>query len=490
MLDRITILERNTTRAFQVADTSPQTRHRRGLVDAGGWLLNKVFGVATQAQVDAIRHIIHQSAEKQKGVVHVINQLVTVVNSTRHAEQESRQRINLMMKELHEFHHQTELEWANLSTLLQGVQIEAILNRLEAIEQAVYRETTTSKEIRRELEYGRLSEEIFPVHVLEDIIAQARSHSLRPLPRTWYYEHITINLLMMQKELFVYRAQLPFVGNENFLRYHLQTWPVPIDPEGHTAQVITADNVALHTTEGYLFQPTHCLGRQPQVCRTGPRYVHRKLFGCERGLITEHEPDRALCPIRMDAMNKSKLYELDRGRYVLQTMKDAYTLSCRNKAQERDAISRGTYEIYVPPDCTLRGEDWLLQGETLQVVKVDGNTNRLQVRPFNFPTWTKPAVTDEFFTAPSLTPISSLDIQTIHPVIIPYHFGTVGHHISWTTAALIVIIMIVISVAGYWVFKHRKTIKFVFGRPKSPRNKDRKTLESVATKQTDQENID
>ena len=58
-----------------------------------GVAANKLFGTATQSEVDECRQLINQYAGVNRDMVHVTNQLVSVINQTRLDLEENRQHI-------------------------------------------------------------------------------------------------------------------------------------------------------------------------------------------------------------------------------------------------------------------------------------------------------------------------------------------------------------------------------------------------------------
>ena len=67
----------------QIPHSIPHGRWvRRGFSDLGGTILNKVFGIATEAHMDTTRRWIQQVRYDNQRVIHNTNELVTVVNHT------------------------------------------------------------------------------------------------------------------------------------------------------------------------------------------------------------------------------------------------------------------------------------------------------------------------------------------------------------------------------------------------------------------------
>ncbi len=58
-------------------------QHQRGLFDIGGVLLHGLFGLATNKQIRKYRSIIKKLRANTVEIMHVVPELITVVNQTR-----------------------------------------------------------------------------------------------------------------------------------------------------------------------------------------------------------------------------------------------------------------------------------------------------------------------------------------------------------------------------------------------------------------------
>ena len=50
---------------------------------------------------------------------------------------------------------------------------------------------------------------------------------MQALPIRWYYEHVKIQPMWEDETKLVFKAELPFSDNMDYLRYHLVSWPIP-----------------------------------------------------------------------------------------------------------------------------------------------------------------------------------------------------------------------------------------------------------------------
>jgi hypothetical protein len=76
---------------------NPPMRKQCGLID-GGWLLNKIFGVAMQKQVNHVRNLVSKAYEQDQVVTHYTQKLATVINQDQVDIQANRHKINDLIK--------------------------------------------------------------------------------------------------------------------------------------------------------------------------------------------------------------------------------------------------------------------------------------------------------------------------------------------------------------------------------------------------------
>ena len=104
-----------------------QSRQKRGLIDAGGWILNKVFGTATEGQLRDIRHQLGLSSRKQAVVVHNTRRLMTIVNQTRLEAKETRKRLDDLGLAHNSFVRDERGRWTSLQHVTRVLMIENMI---------------------------------------------------------------------------------------------------------------------------------------------------------------------------------------------------------------------------------------------------------------------------------------------------------------------------------------------------------------------------
>lgn len=467
-------ISRSTRRAWnqrlQIISQDPRitansqfNRRKRGILDIGGILLNKIFGTATEGQVKELREQLQRASLEGRTITHTVNQLITIVNTTRMAERQTRSKLNELIIEVAGMHHAQYNYWHELREIEQMTAIGEMISMLESVFSALMRELQLERNIQQSLEAGRLTEELFPVPLLDQISSEARIKTLHPLRSSWYYEHVAVRPLLMNGATLVYRIQLPYIGADSYLCYHLHSWPVPITNSTSAVKLTIRQEIAFHTTLGYVFTPQNCQGRDPQVCRTGPLILD-STSSCERGLVTGHAEDRSNCKVNFVEMPRTKIYERNRGHYILQTRGEAYALACRGQRQIKSSVDAGTFEVVLPGGCTMSGQGWLLKGERLQFVNVSGTINRINITLFPMPL-EKPTMLPYSRDVDALGDIPDMTLKPIkmNDNDILYQWDEVAHHLSWINIICFIGIIIMTAMAVRYFYQRRKGIAFYLG---------------------------
>jgi hypothetical protein len=260
------------------------TRQKRGLIDGGGWLLNKVFGLATEEQVKAIQRELTKSARQEQAIVHNVNKLITIMNQTRLEEKATRKYLRQLEIAHNELVLSEKAKWLTVGAEQQLLMMENMVQSLNNIDEGLHRELNNIDKLHNTLRLGILTEDICPIELIAEIVKQADIHGLVPLEMAWYYQNVKVEPLMIQDGKMVYSIDLPFIKHNNYNRYSISTYPVPLNDSGLEVQVNAERDISSHATAGFWFVPRHCRGWRPELCRTGPLYANA--YGCVRGLIT------------------------------------------------------------------------------------------------------------------------------------------------------------------------------------------------------------
>ena len=358
-----------TTSSLNQKNATPKnsttTRKRRGILNFVGQLSNVLFGTATEDQISELRQRVNQASTTSAKVVHTVNELISVVNHSQSVLFDTQEHLDTLHNLTETFiaEHAVEIrQWKKeFVTAKTENRVEALISAAE--QQAYYLTRARDVYFRRKLaiEDGRLSEEILPLEDLIDILDAAKQQQLHHLPYNWYYEHIQIKPLWIEEgEYLVYQATLPFTDDSNYLLYHVTSYPAPVY-QNNAIQIKVQSPIAFDTEEGTAFVPTHCIGHNPSVCRTGPIYADTH-FSCERGILSQNHELREMCQSHVMPQNDTVVTELSPGEFVIITPGESYAEQCSGERELTIKLEPGVYHIVVHPYCTLTGDDWKIRG--------------------------------------------------------------------------------------------------------------------------------
>ena len=179
----------------------------------------------------------------------------------------------------------------------------------------------------------------------------------------WYYTHVPITPIWSQPDTLIYHATLPFHDRERYLLYSLHSFPLPSAP-GIFTQFKLKKHIALHTVSGKLLIPKFCVGYNPTICHTGPHFS-RKLFQCERAIVTQDETlrEKGLVTI-MDTPTSSIVQEINPGEYALSTHQLRAHKKCEGKPEEIINFDSGSYLVQLNNKCSLKTLNWTINSIT------------------------------------------------------------------------------------------------------------------------------
>ena len=249
-------------------------RTRRGLVNTVGLLSNILFGTATEAQILETRSQIENIAKLNKRVVNVVNELIIIVNHTH----EHYKIVNQHIRSLEIYVSAVAFEirkyiWKlrdHIDILRSVIRTYRALTLIETTHNLCLRQLDIYNRQPAALELGYMTEDILSVKDLTQIIQDAQHHNLHTPILNWYYSYVKIEPLWRDDNILVFRANLPLTDHHLYLRYHIQSWPIPGNTSLFRTQLQVPSDIAFHTETGGIFSPTGCMGENPAICRTGP----------------------------------------------------------------------------------------------------------------------------------------------------------------------------------------------------------------------------
>ena len=440
-------------------------RHRRGVLDFIGTGLNWAFGTATQAQVDKLQGAIDVARSSQQAIVHNVREMITVINQTQREGIDTRRKLVTLSTSYDRFVRSENDRWHRFDSNTRLLITEEYVNTLLWLDTAVWKGINRIQALHGFLRAGDLTEELCPLSLLQKISRLAADHGLRPLPTSWYYENVRANPLLINDGVMTFQVTLPYIDNQEYQRYAIQTFAVPIANDGSRARVDVQPDIAMDTTTGYWFVPTMCAGRRPQLCRAGPRW--KDAFPCERGLITGHEPDRKDCVLALTRTNTTTARELREGVFILQTLGENVRLACKGLRQEQTTLNRGIYQIELNEGCTLSGGRWALHGIIKRYLTANAQIQILEVPRLDLVALMRalPVVNNTDLSV-------DLNFNDFRNTYVPHYVPMdnddgypevlIAHHLSWTAIGLISVLCILCIIACVWLYRRRQKIKFFF----------------------------
>ena len=461
-ISRIARLQETTTDVVE----RPANRPRRGLINFVGDIGNKLFGFATEEQVNVYRRHLEEIARQQNQIVHTANELITVVKQNQKQIQEDRKHVKHMedyiTKMARELGYVTRIidKYSQfLKATDSAIRIDRALVSLEAAHNIWLRQRDRYQRQRASLELGRLTEDVLPPTELRKICDAIRRLGHVPLPLHWYYEHTRILPIWEEEERLVFKAQLAITDSTVYHRYFMDSWPVPDKDKGLSVQLQVPRDVAIDTSTGGLFAPMDCQGRGPAICHTGPVY-DRSQGKCPRGILSGIKELHDECRIEVKPMvNETRIDHLADNMYMILTQEKSYFLHCIGEKEHEVELTVGLHVISLEPGCRATGDGWVLialaqhaSNLTLHQPIVEVPPLGLQdvarkiptIEPLHGPTWVK------FHPITDVTINQLRELQwTVDSNWVPW-----TEHISWTT--LVIMVGSVILLGWVVVILHRR----------------------------------
>ena len=369
-------------------------RTRRGLVNIVGLLSNRLFGTATEAQVLETRSQIENIAKQNKRVVNVVKELITIVNHTHEHSKIVNQHIRSLETyvsavafEIQKSENITGKLGNRINILRSVIQTDRALTLIETTHNLWLRQLDRYNRQRAALELGYLTEDILSVKDLTKIIQDAQLHNLHTPTLNWYYSYVKIEPLWRDDRILVFRANLPLTDRHLYLRYQIQSWPIPGNTSEFRTQLQVPSDIAFHTETGGIFSPTACLGNNPEICRTGPIF-DRSMMKCSRGILTGETQLRRHCYVTITKVRErvNTVKEIVPGAAIISTYGEAISLLCTGQAEERVSLVGGPYLITIPSNCRINGEGWTISGLIHRSLHLVMELPVITILPFNLST--------------------------------------------------------------------------------------------------------
>ena len=252
----------------------------------------------------------------------------------------------------------------------------------------------------------------------------------------WYYSHITVHPLWQNDSVLVFRADLQLTDRNLYLRYRIQTWPVP----GNSSEFLTQ-----------LQAPIGCIGIRPAICRTGP-INNRNRMQCPRGILTGEKRLRNHCEITIYHARTAQtiISELQPDIFVINSTGERFSLLCSGRAERRVRITGGVFTIRILPGCRVNNVGFSITGVVHRHSRNTISQPTIAIKPFLLAkTVTRESVATHLdgphwaaLGRVENIKLSSLDDDPLGSSGIIW--GSYPHHTSWIALSIIIAVIIVI----------------------------------------------
>lgn len=362
---------------LKIAVGTQPNRKKRGLFDLGGLILHGLFGVATNDQINKYKTILNDMRINVNTIMHVIPELVTVINQTRVYVQENRQQLDDLVT------HQEEVEKylkevqkvilgyrQRIAALETHQELDRILTILELLTQEYVRQKDTYHVQRTSLEVGHLTEDLLPPSILQDILEQAVTKGFNVIPQlAWYYQYLSVEPIWSDQDNLLYKVEIPLIDSTDYLQYTIKTFPVPYEQSSVKATLEVEGDIGFNTNTGGLFFPANCKGHKPSICHSGPVYDSSK-YQCPRGIITGVQSPTKYCTVTIEKLNNDTIInQVDINSYVVTTWGETIRERCAGKSEKLYSLKADTYMVNVGERCSIKGQGWTVSGIVEKNVK-------------------------------------------------------------------------------------------------------------------------
>lgn len=363
-------------------DERNRLRHKRGLLNAGGWILNKLFGTATSGQINELRDLVRQGYEDRLVLSHNQEKLATAYNQLAREANISREYLhehsNALMKlknELNTFHNRTAKLEHEIYKEHKAILLGDIVATAERRHEIVRQQYQTFLRQRMALEAGRLTEEVLIRADLEEILEKAEKQGYRGATPEWYYEHSRVRPLWSDDHKLTYIVELPMT-REQVTGYHLVTFPHYNNGTDTWSKIVTHEYLGYDERDGTIFVLKGCKGAYPVLCQKDMNY-HAGL-PCERSLILGTREGLLQCRVRLETPKESTAVAVGINEHILTTDDSALEARCQGEPTEILKVEPGSYRVtFAASGCQLQGAGgWVLES-------VDVHQERLEYAALN-----------------------------------------------------------------------------------------------------------
>ena len=452
LLDRLDLILTRMQHQMEVNEPfwkKKTSRERRGLINAGGWLLGKLFGVATSKDVAQIRALIQQGQERQEVLSHKVGELASAYNKmvkeeniTRGYLEEHRRAIGKLQEDIKILYGYTNRTYQLIHPVRKAQLLDDLVQIAERQHAVKAEGWQVFHEQRQALEGGRLTETVLPRSDLQELLEHVEEVGYVGAPKEWYYENSLVRPLWHSQEGLSFIVELPMV-EDSVTGYEITTYP-DVQPTGNWVRLLAHRNLGYDEKSGNVVMLTACRGVYPTLCEKDLHYRDGLL--CERSLILGRPQRVDHCRVRFERPSETTAVTVHTNRFMVTTLDKTLEVRCQGESSELVNIRPGTHLIsFNAADCQLQGESgWVLESvdvhtETLEIMNADVNLTDITL-----------PVIPKFEELPPLMQhrlhrVEGVQLKEVEPLP-EFHPLSVWTHSSGNTYAVIGCIVVIIGI--------------------------------------------
>ncbi len=354
---------REIQQIVQLHHPSVTHRGKRAWFGFLGEGLRVIAGTATEEQVNTLKGYVQQVHDEQANQRTFVDSMVTVVNQNQELIQQNRrwqQDTSTLMNNIQTHMRTLQNELDRITSILRANRIDFLLHelisRLQTQTLMQNQQEALFQRLRSGMEMGYLTEDMFPIELLQ-YISQNLPHGYYLVDPVWYYEHVKVKPLFMSNDEVTCVAELPLVTVTTYLRYQLSTWYVPRNGTDRIMKLVVPTEIGLDSTNGNLLQIQYCTGRDTRICLEST-YQDKSFDTCFKGLISKSIDLVQSCPITVSTNNFPGITRLGNHHMVLQTNGERIVEHCVDQHEKWQYLDQGVYLLDVPETCSLSGDNW------------------------------------------------------------------------------------------------------------------------------------
>ena len=447
----------------------PDRRSKRAILGVGGWILGKIFGLATAGSVSRIKQWVRLGYLQNQALVHRSNEMASTINQLIDEQNKTREYISEHATAIEALRtHATHLADLLNRTVTQVNQIQKQLT-LNAWMTGLERKYELERRARSDflgqkmaLETGRLTQAVLPRRYLQSILdeAVAHSHDYEPATSEWYYEHCEVRPIWDGLQGLAYIVELPLT-TETAVAYNVHTFPY-VQETGEWLRLITHERIGYDQTNGLMTVLSECRGHNPMLCEKNLRFHDG--MECERALIIRNHYGLDSCSVRMESPVRTYTTPLNINKYVLTTMDERVEVRCDGSQTIRVLTPPGSYVLtFNSGGCQVQGTSgWILDSLAVHQSEQELDASVINTTDIDIP------------VMPEIEYLPELVIEELHQVEgvqinklqkmkpLPPPLLTPSHS-SWNSYVILIILVILAVTIMVFCLKYQKQAKCLRG---------------------------